>query len=387
MKPQGKQSVFYFIILLGVVSLFSDMTYEGARSIIGPFLGFLGASATVIGFTAGFGEFLGYALRLFSGVILDKTKKYWAIIFTGYVVNLLAVPALALVNCWELAVFLVIAERIGKAIRTPARDTLLSYASSQTGRGLGFGLHEAMDQIGAIIGPLIVALVFYFKGGYKQVFGILLIPALLALFILVIAKRLYPFPERFEFKTTSLETKGFSKVFWIYLIATGLWGAGYADFALIGYHFKHALILSEELIPIFYAIAMGVDALSAIVLGYLFDKKGFKVLAIGMLISVGFAPLVFLGNFWLCLLGTVLWGIGFGAQESIIRATVSLIVPHEKRGSGYGLFNTGFGLAWFIGSALMGILYEVSLIGLILFSMFLQLLGFLFLLKIKKYFV
>lgn len=383
MNPK-KESVVYFILIFGVVSLFSDMTYEGARSIVGPFLASLGASATIVGFTAGLGEFLGYALRLISGFILDKTKKYWTIIFTGYALNLLAVPALALVGCWELAVFLIIAERIGKAIRTPARDTLLSYATFQTGRGLGFGIHEALDQIGAVSGPLIVALVFYLKGGYREAFGILLIPALLALSVLVLARKLYPTPERFEIRTTHLETKGFSRVFWIYLIGTGLWGAAYADFALIAYHLKKTSIVSEELIPIFYAIAMGVDALSAILLGYLFDKKGLRVLAVSVLISVGFVPLVFLGNFWLCLLGMVLWGIGFGAQESILRATIPFLVPKERRGSGYGIFNTGFGLAWFLGSALLGLLYDLSLTVLVVTSIVLQIIGFMFILMVRN---
>lgn len=382
MEP-NKKSIFYFVVLLGLLSLFSDITYEGARSIIGPFLAFLGASATIVGFTAGFGEFLGYALRIFSGFILDKTKKYWLILFLGYSINLFAIPALALVGCWQLAFLLIIAERTGKAIRTPARDTILSYATFQIGRGLGFSIHEAMDQIGAIIGPLIVALIFYLKGNYKVAFGILLIPALIAISILIVAKRFYPSPEKLEIKLSQLETKGFSKTFWLYLISMGLWGAGYVDFALIAYHFKKTLILSEEWIPIFYAIAMGVDAFSALILGYLFDKKGIKILIGSMLISIGFVPLVFLGDFYLSLLGIVIWGMGFGIQESIVRAMVSILTPKEKRGSGYGIFHTGFGLAWFLGSFTLGVLYDLSIYALIIFSVLIQFLGILVLTKVK----
>ncbi len=382
MEP-NKKSIFHFVVLLGLLSLFSDITYEGARSIIGPFLAFLGASATIVGFTAGFGEFLGYALRIFSGFILDKTKKYWLILFLGYSINLFAIPALALVGCWQLAFLLIIAERTGKAIRTPARDTILSYATFQIGRGLGFSIHEALDQIGAIIGPLIVALIFYLKGNYKVAFGILLIPALIAISILIVAKRFYPSPEKLEIKLSQLETKGFSKTFWLYLISMGLWGAGYVDFALIAYHFKKTLILSEEWIPIFYAIAMGVDAFSALILGYLFDKKGIKILIGSMLISIGFVPLVFLGDFYLSLLGIVIWGMGFGIQESIVRAMVSILTPKEKRGSGYGIFHTGFGLAWFLGSFTLGVLYDLSIYALIIFSVLIQFLGILVLTKVK----
>ena len=140
-----KNHALKFIILLGIVSLFADMTYEGARSITGPYLALLGASAAVVGFVAGFGELVGYALRLVSGYMADKTRRYWAMTIIGYAVNLLAVPLLALAGNWPMAAILLIAERMGKAIRTPPRDVMLSHAASQVGRGWGFGLHEAMD--------------------------------------------------------------------------------------------------------------------------------------------------------------------------------------------------------------------------------------------------
>ncbi len=373
-----------FIVLLGFVSLFSDMTYEAARSITGPYLAFLGASATVVGFIAGLGEFLGYALRLFSGWLADKTGKYWSITITGYVINLFSVPALALVGQWQLAALLIMAERIGKAIRTPSRDAMLSHATVQIGRGWGFGLHEAMDQIGAMIGPLIVAGVFYFHGGYKEAFGVLLIPAVITLAILFFAKFLYPSPKDLELTKIQLETKGLSKIYWLYLFAVALNGAGYADFPLIAYHFKKVATVSEQWIPVFYAIAMGVDALAALIFGYLFDRKGLSVLIISIIVSAGFAPLCFLGGFYSSLLGMILWGIGMGAQESIMRAAVCLLVPKEKRGVGYGVFNTGYGLFWFLGSILLGALYDFSILALISFSVILQLAAIPFLMKLRK---
>ncbi|GAB6182295.1 MFS transporter [Thermodesulfovibrio hydrogeniphilus] len=372
-----------FIILLGIVSLFSDMTYEGARSITGPFLAFLGASGAVVGFVAGFGELIGYGLRLVSGYIADKTGKYWTITIVGYFINLFAVPALALVGHWQLAVLLIIVERAGKALRTPARDAMLSHATVEIGRGWGFGLHEAMDQIGAMLGPMIVAAVFYFNGSYKTAFGVLLIPAILAMTVLFTARLLYPSPRDLEIKVPQLETKGLSKVYWIYLAAVALNGAGYADFPLIAYHFKKVATVSEEWIPVFYAIAMGVDALSALVFGKLFDKKGLSVLAISVMLSSFFAPLVFLGGFYLSLFGMILWGIGMGAQESIMRAAVAMLVPKEKRGTGYGIFNTGYGVFWFLGSALLGLLYDFSIPTLIIISVILQLSAVPLLVKVK----
>jgi MFS family permease len=348
------------------------MTYEGARSITGPYLAVLGASATVVGTVAGFGELVGYGLRLFSGYISDKTGKYWAITLAGYFLNLVAVPLLALAGSWEMAAFLMIAERTGKAIRTPARDAMLSHATQQIGRGWGFGLHEAMDQVGATLGPLIVAVVLYVRGDFRTGFAILLVPALLTLGVLLVARRLYPRPRDFEIET-HIERKGFPRAFWLYLAAVALVAAGYADFPLIAFHFKKVSTVPDNWIPIFYAVAMGIDALAALLFGHLFDRIGISVLIVVSLLSSFFAPMVFLGNFTSALAGMALWGVGMGAQESIMRAAVARMVPMNKRGSAYGIFNAGYGIFWFLGSALLGILYDASLLSLVVFSVAVQL--------------
>jgi len=368
----SQKTALKFVILLGVVSLFADATYEGARSIAGPYLAFLGASAAIVGIVSGFGELVGYGLRSLFGYISDRTGKYWTMTIFGYALNLLAVPLLALAGRWEIAAFLMITERMGKAVRTPARDAMLSHATAQMGRGWGFGLHEAMDQIGAMLGPSVVALVLYLKGGYKAAFGLLLIPALLALAVLAAARFLYPRPRDFEEGQEKQGKKGFPRIFWIYLAAVALLAAGFADFPLIAFHFHRVSVVSDEWVPVFYAIAMGVDALAALVFGRLFDRKGIPVMAFAAIISALFAPLVFLGEFYFALLGMVLWGVGMGAQESIMRAAIAEMVPADRRGSAYGLFNTGFGVFWFLGSALMGILYGLSLPSMIAFSVMAQ---------------
>jgi MFS family permease len=373
-----------FVILLGVVSLFADMTYEGARSVTGPYLALLGASGTVVGIVAGFGELIGYALRLVSGYVSDRTGKYWAVTLFGYFINLLAVPLLALAGRWEIAALLMVAERMGKAIRNPSRDAMLSHATQSIGRGWGFGLHEAMDQIGAILGPLIVAGVLYLQGGYRTSFAILLIPALLALAVLLLARALYPRPRDLEVASAELKTKGFSRIFWLYLAAVSLIAAGYVDFPLISYHFDKLSVAPKVWIPVFYAVAMGMDALSALFFGYLFDRMGLSVLVAASLLSSIFAPFVFLGGFYVALAGMALWGVGMGAQESIMRAAIAGMVPMDRRSTAYGIFNAGFGLSWFLGSALMGILYDVSLPSLILFSVVTQLASISLFLKIRK---
>jgi MFS family permease len=360
---------------LGVVSLFADATYEGARSITGPFLGSLGASATIVGIVAGLGELVGYALRLVSGYLSDRTGRYWTITLVGYVVNLLAVPVLALAGRWEIAAALIIAERFGKAIRNPPRDAMLSHATSEVGRGWGFGLHEALDQIGAVLGPLIVSAVLLMKGTYKSSFAVLLIPALIAVSILIVARILYPSPRDMEVVSEESSSRGFPKVYWLYLAAVALIAAGYADYPLIAYHFGKVSSVPRDWIPVFYAVAMGVDALAALVFGRLFDRVGLAVMIAAVVLSALFAPLVFLGGFGLALLGVALWGIGMGAQESIMRAAIANMVPADRRGTAYGVFNTGYGVFWFVGSALMGYLYDISIPSLVAFSIVVQLIS------------
>ncbi|NLU50689.1 MAG: MFS transporter [Syntrophomonadaceae bacterium] len=360
------------------------MTYEGARSITGPYLAVLGASATAVGIVAGFGELIGYGLRLLSGYVSDRTGRYWSITLVGYGLNLLAVPFLALAGHWQVAAVLIVLERMGKAIRTPARDAMLSHATKSVGRGWGFGFHEAMDQIGAVIGPLIVSAGLYFKGGNQVSFGILLVPALLALIVLLTARFLYPRPRDLEVDLPQMQTRGFQRRFWLYLVAVGLVAVGYADFPLIAYHFEKVSVASDTWIPISYALAMGMDALAALLFGRLFDRVGIFILVFVSLLSSLFAPLVFFGGAYLALAGIAIWGIGMGAQESIMRAAVAEMAPVDKRGTAYGVFNSGYGVLWFAGSALMGFFYDISIPVLVGFSVVMQLASVPVLLLVKR---
>jgi len=369
------KSALGFVVLLGFVSLFADATYEGARSITGPFLAVLGANAVVVGLVAGFGELIGYALRLAAGYLADKTQWYWLLTIIGYGVNLIAVPLMALAGRWEIAALLMVTERIGKAIRAPARDAILSHATHRLGRGWGFGLHEFMDQIGAVIGPLIVAAAIYYKNDYRLGFGILFIPGLVAMVFLLTARFIYLRPRDFEPVSVPLKGKHFPHAFWLYLVAVGFIAAGYADFALIGFHVKKTGIAADETIPLLYAFAMGVDGVAALIFGRLFDRFGMSILMVSAIISACFAPLVFLGGLSMVVVGMALWGIGMGAQESIMRAAVAEMVSADKRGSAYGIFNANYGLFWFAGSALMGILYDLHIVAVVAFSVIAQLLS------------
>ena len=382
-----KDDAVKFIILMGVVSLLADMTYEGSRSITGPYLAILGASAVTVGFVAGFAELAGYVVRFFSGHLTDRTRSYWTITLSGYLINLIAVPLFALAGSWEVAAALIIIERVGKGIRVPSRDVMLSHACSQVGQGWGFGLHEALDQIGAILGPLIVAAVLFFHGSYQMGFAFLLLPAILAISVLMISRSLYPNPHDLEVATPPLDTTGFRRVYWLYVIAAALIAAGFADFALIAYHFQKTALVSPGLIPIFYAVAMGVDGIAALIFGRLFDKVGLSIMIVVALISSLFAPMVFLGGIYIAFLGMIIWGVSMGSQESIMRSSIAIMSTVKRRGSAYGIFNTIFGISWFAGSLLMGILYSFSIIDLVVFSVLIQLISipiFIKILKIRK---
>src|SRR5262245_59580852 len=376
-KSQSKhlaEIAFKFVLTIGIVNLFADMTYEGARSITGPFLQSLGASALAVGVVAGGGELFGYVLRSIAGYFADKTHRYWMVIFVGYALNMLVVPALALAGNWPMAAVLIMAERTGRGIRKPATDAMLSYAGKSIGRGWVFGLSEGLDQTGAALGPLIVALVLYVQGGYRTGFGVLLVSSVLCLATLVIARVWYPRPHELEEKSSEfLETKGFSKAFWIYVAGGALIAAGFADFSLVSFHFKKAASISDTEVALFYALAMGASAITNLVFGRLFDRVGFSIAIGAFLLGATFAPFVFLGQFWLILTGMVLWGVGMGAQNTMLKAMLSEVISPAKRSTGFGLFYMVFGIGWFMGSALMGFLYDKSIGGLIVLSVLAQL--------------
>jgi len=367
---------FRFVFIIGIVSLFGDMTYEGARSINGAFLGSLGASGAVVGFVAGFGELIGYGLRSITGFFADKSHKYWVFAFVGYFINLFAVPTLALAGSWQIAAMLMIAERTGRAIRKPSMDAMLSYTGKTLGNGWVFGLNEALDQTGATVGPLIVSLVLFLHGNYQHAYATLLISAFLCLMVLIAARLLYPNPHELEKKPAHfIKTKGFSKAYWIYVIAGMCIAAGFVDFSLVSLHFQQTKVISPDVIPLFYSLAMAVGAITALVFGKLYDKKGLPIVLLAFFLSALFAPFVFLGTFWFVLIGMVLWGLGMGAQDSILKAMLTPVIATEKRSTAFGVFDTCFGIAWFLGSITMGFLYDKSIPTLTILSVILQLIS------------
>jgi MFS family permease len=363
-----------FVVLIGILSFFADFTYEGSRSIVGPYLATLQASGTIVGVVTGFGEFLGYGLRLLSGRWADATGRHWPITIFGYIVQMASVPALALTGSWPAAASLIILERVGKAIRNPPRDEMLSHAGKQVG-GYGhvFGLHEALDQFGAMFGPLAVSVVLANKGNYHEAFAVLLIPAVINLSLVFLARVLYPRPQDMERAEQATMRTDLPRVYWIYLLGAILVAAGFADYPLIGYHFTRAETIPSNWIAIFYSVAMAVSGTGSLVLGRLFDRYGFVVLVALTLVSALFAPLVFLGGFWLALLGAAVWGLGVGVHESIIPAAVSPMVSPQRRASAFGTFTAGYGIFWFLGSAAIGVLYDLSLPAVISFCVVTQL--------------
>lgn len=233
--------------------------------------------------------------------------------------------------------------------------------------------HEALDQVGAVAGPLVVSAILYLGGGYQRAFGVLLVPAVLALACLGAARLSYPEPRDFETDTTGPAPERFPRVFWVYVASVACLAAGYADFPLIAFHVKKLALASDAWIPVLYALAMAVDAVAALVLGRLFDARGAPIVIIVPLLSFLFAPLAFSTSATLIILGTVLWGIGMGAQESIVRAAIATMIPADRRGTAYGVFNAVYGIAWFAGSAVMGVLYDVSILSVVVFSVLSQL--------------
>ena len=386
-KKRTISGAIAFITLMGIVSLFSDLTHEGARSILGEYLNLAGASAAAIGFVSGIGELCGYSLRLISGLIADKTKKYWTLVIAGYVIQVLAIPALALVpeHGWVWACGLVILERVGKAVKKPAKNTLVSFAASEIGTGKGFAYQEFLDQLGAFLGPMLLFVTALVKGTddlfqtYRISFAVLLVPALITIALVLAAKIKYPDPEMFEKQEDKPENFRFGKSFALFMASICFFAFGFADFTLITLHAANTGAFPESTLSLLYAAAMAVDAFAALFFGWLFDRIGLKALIISTLCSTFFSCFIFMtGNARIIGIGIILWGIGIGAQESIMKAAVSGMVPRSMRSTGFGIFETGFGIAWFLGSWLLGALYDLNPMYLVVVSVASQLLAIAF---------
>lgn len=390
-KKSRLSQAMVFLILFGIVSLFSDMTHEGASSIRGAYLALLGASAGAIGFISGLGELIGYSMRYLFGRITDRTRSYWPMVILGYVLDIIAVPALALVgeHGWIAACLLLVVQRMGKAIKKPAKDTIMSFAASQEGAGRSFGLQELLDQIGAFLGPVLLWLVMLGRTGaspirtYSLCFAVLAIPGGITLLLLLYTRSRFPNPEQFEPEPKEYIPFRMKKSFILYIAGISLFAFGFIDYSLIVMHISRTAALSgaaglitEETLPLLYAGAMLIDAVSALFFGFLYDRIGVRSLIFSTLLSSGFAVFIFsMHSVPALLVGIALWGVGMGAQESILKAAVSSMVPKSSRATGYGIFECSFGFFWFLGSWLMGALYDFSIPAMVAVSVAAQLLS------------
>ena len=362
-------SAFAFVLTMGVVNLFADVTYEGGASINGPFLGTLGAGAAAVSILAGGAEFLGYSLRSVAGYIADKTGRYWLITFIGYIVNLLAVPAMALAGSWPSAGALVLAERVGRAFRKPTVEAMLSYSTGKHGKGWVYAVNTAMDETGATLGPLLIALILFLKGTFHAGYAWLLVSSALALISLTVARVLFPVPSRMEEGgPRTAQAGGFTRAYWLYMVAGGCFAAGLMSFELISYHLSSKGVVTGYWLPVFLALATIVSIAASLILGKWFDRSGIAAVVAGVLVTSLFSPLAFLGSFWIALAGLCLWGVGYATQDTLLKALIASVLPEGRRNLAFGLFYIGYGSGWLVGSVATGLLYEHSIIALIVFS-------------------
>jgi MFS family permease len=374
-KTFDAKSSLAFIVAFGIVSLFADMAYEGMRGISGPYLALLGASGAAVGVIAGTGELAGYLLRLVSGRFAERTHLYWPITLLGYALQMAAIPLMALAGSWWAAAALIVLERVGKAVRNPAANTMMSRAGEHIGQGWAFGLHEAMDQTGAMAGPLIAALVLAHHQQYGVAFLWLGIPAVLALVSVAAVAVRFPYAGHVRAADDNAPPAGLSRAFWLYTASAALFAFGFADYSLAAYHFSKAAVISAAVIPIFYAGAMGASGVGSLIFGRWFDRRGLQVLIPGILLAAAAAPLMFLGGFVLALIGTLIWGMALGVQDAIMSAGIARLVPEQSRARAYGIFPAIYGVFWFAGSALLGVLYDVSLVALVVVAALAQFLA------------
>jgi MFS family permease len=362
-------AAFRFVLTMGLVNLFADVTYEGGASINGPFLATLGAGAAAVSIVAGAGELLGYGLRSISGYVADRTGRHWPLTFVGYTVNLLAVPAMALPRSWPLAAALILTERVGRAIRKPTVEAMLSYSTGKHGRGWVYAVNTALDETGATIGPLVVALVLLRGGGFRLGYSVLLVPALLALATLVVARAGFPLPSRLESGgEATASARGFTRAYRLYMAAGACFAAGLMSFELISFHLATRGITAARWIPVLLALATAVGVVASLVMGKLYDRVGIAVVIGAVALTAAFPPLVFLGGFAAVVGGLLLWGVGYATQDTLLKALIASVLPAGRRNFAFGVFYLGYGGGWLLGSVVTGLLYDRSRVALVAFA-------------------
>ncbi|MHB1929975.1 MAG: MFS transporter [Acidimicrobiales bacterium] len=361
--------------------MMADFVYEGARAVIGPYLATLGASAAVVGVVTGAGEAVALVFRMVTGRMSDRTGRHWALSIGGYALTAVSVPLLALSGPLWSAVTLTLSERLGKAVRTPARDTMLAQAGVSIGRGWAFAVHEALDQTGALAGPLLVALMLAVTGSYRVGFAVLAAPGMVALVLLARLRARAPMPAAYDSDPRPRRSKagseqvrgaGFSRRFWNYAAFTALSVTGYSTFAVLSYHLQVHHILSAAEIPLVYAVAMAAAALAGLASGRVYDRIGLRGLVALPFLSAAVPFLSFSLSRLLVFAGALVWGAAMGLHESTMRAAVADLVPARRRGAGYGMFTAVYGTAWLAGSAAIGALYGYSIDAAITFTVVMQ---------------
>jgi MFS family permease len=365
-------SPWRFVVSFGLVSLLADMVYESARSIIGPYLASLGASAVLVGVVTGLGEALAFAGRLGTGPLADRTHAYWNLTMVGYGLTAISAPLIGFTSALWIAALLFIVERAGKAIRSPAKDVLLSHAAAAVGRGRGFAVHQALDQVGAFAGPLLVAgILLTTHNNYHPAFWVLAIPGVLAMAVLTRLRAKAPNPQLYEAEITPKKElslahpTGLSRTYWQYFTFSMITTLGFSTFGVLSFHLSVHKIFPTAAIPVIYAVAMAADAIAAVITGLLYDRIGSRALIVVPIISAAIPALAFQSSPTLAIIGAIAWGAVTGVQESTMRAAIADLVPAARRGTAYGIFAAGFGTATLIGAALTGFLYSYSVPALV----------------------
>ncbi len=358
------KSIYFMITLIGIVSMMGDIVYEGGRGIIPSYLQILGASAFIVGLVTGLGDFIGYAIRLVSGYLSDRIGTYWMFMFLGYGL-IIAIPLLSVTNFWFAAAFLVLMERLGKAIRAPARDAIVSIVSRGVGVGKAFGLHELLDQVGAVLGPLFVSIILYLTfNNYSITFASLFVP-----YTILVATLFYVY-SKIRVKVSEGQSVGdkilskpFSKDFYLYSLAVFANVLGLVPASLILY--KASTILSssnmEWVVPLLFMLIQLIDAPSALFSGIVFDRVGTRVLTVSFILSIFTCFFAFQAiDLTYLIISCIFYGIVLGMQESVYRAAVSYYVPKESRGTAYGVFNTVYGVGFLLSGAVFGLFLDTG---------------------------
>jgi MFS family permease len=356
--PEPSQLGFKNVVRLGYVSLFTDFSTEMILGLLPIFVhDQLGASYAIVGLIEGSAEAMNNFFRILTGVVTDRLAKRKPLVLFGYALSSFAKPLFALATSWPQALVVRVTDRAGKGARTSPRDALISDSIAKSEGGKAFGVHESLDQIGAVVGPLVAFLAFPLIG-FRGIFWLSFAPAIVSLLILVFfVKEAVGLKKQTHLFENARQVMNRRFIFFLAVLGVFLLGAYNFSFILLR---ASSLGVPDGEVPLVYVVINAISVVVAFPSGVLADRIG-KILVLGLsyvaFIVTSAAGILLVGNWLYGFAIGCLFGVYLGISDPVQRSIIPDFTGSKLKGTGYAFYYLLVGLSSFLANSIFGYLW------------------------------